>query len=146
MQYKILNIYEEDYGCEGVPEGQEPMCRVQIQDEKGTEQWISIADRVLREGRRFHRKEGGNLMQYQVEAQRIYYADPSGTVLAEITFPEVEPGVYCIDHTVVDDSLRGQGIAGQLVQMAVEQIQAKHGTVTATCSYAKHWLEKHAVS
>ena len=36
-------------------------------------------------------------MQYQVEAQRIYYADPSGTVLAEITFPEVEPGVYCID-------------------------------------------------
>ena len=69
-------------------------------------------------------------MQYQVEAQRIYYADPSGTVLAEITFPEV----------------RGQGIAGQLVQMAVEQIQAKHGTVTATCSYAKHWLEKHAVS
>ena len=43
-------------------------------------------------------------MQYQVEAQRIYYADPSGTVLAEITFPEVEPGVYCIDHTVVDDS------------------------------------------
>ena len=49
MQYKILNIYEEDYGCEGVPEGQEPMCRVQIQDEKGTEQWISIADRVLRE-------------------------------------------------------------------------------------------------
>ena len=25
------------------------MCRVQIQDEKGTEQWISIADRVLRE-------------------------------------------------------------------------------------------------
>lgn len=85
-------------------------------------------------------------MQYQVEAQRIYYADPSGTVLAEITFPEVEPGVYCIDHTVVDDSLQGQGIAGQLVQMAVEQIQAKHGTVTATCSYAKHWLEKHAVS
>ena len=64
-------------------------------------------------------------MQYQVEAQRIYYADPSGAVLAEITFPEVEPGVYCIDHTVVDDSLRGQGIAGQLVQMAVEQIQAK---------------------
>ena len=49
MQYKILNSYEEDYGCEGVPEGQEPMCRVQIQDEKGTEQWISIADRVLRE-------------------------------------------------------------------------------------------------
>ena len=32
MQYKILNIYEEDYGCEGVPEGQEPMCRVQIQE------------------------------------------------------------------------------------------------------------------
>ena len=51
-----------------------------------------------------------------------------------------------ITNVAVKKELRGQGIAGQLVQMAVEQIQAKHGTVTATCSYAKHWLEKHAVS
>ena len=42
----------------------------------------------------------------------------------------------------VDDSLRGMGIAGELVSRAVQQIQANGKQVTATCSYAAHWLEK----
>ena len=44
---------------------------------------------------------------------RIYGTDENGKVLAEITFPRTEPGVYTIEHTIVDDSLRGQGIAGR---------------------------------
>lgn len=35
MKYKILKIYNDDYGCEGIPEGHEPMCSVLIQDSKG---------------------------------------------------------------------------------------------------------------
>ena len=61
--------------------------------------------------------------------------------MAEITFPETEAGVCCIDHTFVDDSLRGMGIAGELVSRAVQQIQANGKQVTATCSYAAHWLD-----
>ena len=45
---------------------------------------------------------------------------------------------------IVDDSLRGQGVAGTLMELAVQAIQEQGGTVTATCSYAQHWLEKHA--
>lgn len=81
-------------------------------------------------------------MDYRFEKERIYANAPDGSLVAEITFPEVEKGVYCIDHTFVDDSLRGQGIAGKLVGMAVEEIGKRAGKVTATCSYAKHWLEK----
>lgn len=85
-------------------------------------------------------------MEYIIENEKVYRKDENGRVIAEITFPVVseEKGlkVFCIDHTFVDDSLRGQGVAGELVQLAVHKIQEQQGKITATCSYAKHWLEK----
>ena len=78
-------------------------------------------------------------MEYQSEPYRIFCTDDAGKCVAEITFPETEAGVCCIDHTFVDDSLRGMGIAGELVSRAVQQIQANGKQVTATCSYAAHW-------
>ena len=81
-------------------------------------------------------------MKFIHEPNRIYGTDENGNVLAEITFPRTEPGVYTIDHTIVDSSLQGQGIAGKLVQMAVEDIRSQGGEVQATCSYAVKWLEK----
>lgn len=81
-------------------------------------------------------------MKYIFEPNRISYQDDD-KLLAEITFPETQKGVFCIDHTFVDSSLRGQGIASKLVEMAIQEIQKQNGTVTATCSYAKKWLDKH---
>lgn len=80
-------------------------------------------------------------MDFIKEETRIYLNNENGEMIAEITFPK-DGDVYCINHTYVDDSLRGQGIAGKLVEMAVRQIKSKGGKVTATCSYAAHWLEK----
>ena len=76
------------------------------------------------------------------EGNRIYMTDESGSMIAEITFPETADGVYTIDHTFVDESLRGQGIASKLVQAAVDEIEKRGGKVEATCSYAVRWLEK----
>lgn len=81
-------------------------------------------------------------MNYITEANRIYSTDEKGKVIAEITFPEVSKGVFEIDHTFVDDSLRGQGIAAKLVELAVSEIEKRGGKVTASCSYARHYLEK----
>lgn len=83
-------------------------------------------------------------MKFIHEQNRIYGIDENGKVLAEITFPRTEPGVYTIEHTIVDDSLRGQGIAGKLVQAAIEDIKGNGGEVRATCSYAVEWMKKHA--
>ncbi len=49
MKYRILKIYDDDYGCEGVPEGQEPMCSVLTEDEKKVERWIKLSDSYLTE-------------------------------------------------------------------------------------------------
>lgn len=81
-------------------------------------------------------------MKYTFEPNRIFYQD-GDKLLAEITFPETQKGVFCINHTFVDSSLRGQGIASKLVEMAIQEIQKQNGTVTATCSYAQKWLDKH---
>lgn len=81
-------------------------------------------------------------MEYKIENNRIYCQNEENELIAEITFPEIEDGVFCINHTFVDNSLRGQGVAGQLVKLAVEKIQERGGKVTATCSYAQHWLVK----
>lgn len=81
-------------------------------------------------------------MTYKFEKNRIYSEDDNGKLVAEVTFPETESGVFTIDHTFVDDSLRGQGIANELVSLAVKQIKERGGVVKATCSYAMHWLEK----
>lgn len=81
-------------------------------------------------------------MDFIIEQNRVYAEDEQGKLLAEITFPQVEDGVYNIEHTFVDDSLRGQGVAGKLMELAVDEIEKKKGKIAADCSYAKHWLEK----
>ena len=82
-------------------------------------------------------------MEYIRLPHSIKSKDENGRILVEITFPETSPGVYTIDHTYVNDDLRGQGIAGELVQMAVDQIREQGGEVRATCSYASGWLKNH---
>lgn len=81
-------------------------------------------------------------MEYQYETGRIFARNEAGDVIAEITFP-AEDGVATIDHTFVDSSLRGRGVAGELMRRAVEQIRKDGLAIAATCSYAVAWLEKH---
>ena len=49
MRYKVIDIYDEDYGCEGVPEDSEPMCIVVLCDDSGNEKQIKLSDNYLRE-------------------------------------------------------------------------------------------------
>ena len=81
-------------------------------------------------------------MDFITEKDRIYATDPSGNVIAEVTFPS-EDGVSTIDHTFVDPSLRGEGIAGKLVKLAADKILAEGTKIAATCSYAVAWFKRH---
>ena len=81
-------------------------------------------------------------MDFITEQARIYLPDASGRSIADITFP-VKDGIATIDHTYVDESLRGQGVAGKLIQAAVDKIQTDGNKIAATCPYAVIWLKKH---
>ena len=82
------------------------------------------------------------MQPFVIEENRIYY-EKDGVLLAEVTFPACGTGCVNINHTFVSDSLRGQGIAGQLLQLCAEQLQNSGRRAKATCSYAKAWFEKH---
>ena len=81
-------------------------------------------------------------MEFQHERERIFALDEQGKLVAEVTFP-VSEGVADIDHTFVDQSLRGQGVAGQLLDAAVRQIRMEGLRAKATCSYAAQWFKEH---
>ena len=80
-------------------------------------------------------------MHFITEENRIICIEDEKQV-GEVCFPETEKGVYDINHTFVDSSLQGKGIAAQLVALAIEEIKRKGGKITASCSYAKRYMEK----
>lgn len=86
-------------------------------------------------------------MELIYENERIYSVDDSGKVIAEITFPknDKDPSqrTAVIDHTFVDESLRGQGAAGKLVKAAADKLTQEGYKISVTCSYAARWFEKH---
>ncbi|MFR6184392.1 MAG: hypothetical protein ACLUJG_01625 [Lawsonibacter sp.] len=51
-------------------------------------------------------------MELQFEPTRVYGLDGGGRLVAEITFPCTQPGIYTIDHTFVDPSSPGAGDGG----------------------------------
>lgn len=85
----------------------------------------------------------GSTMEFQYEKERIFACDEAGKVIAEITFP-VSQGVADINHTFVDGSLRGQGVAAMLTEAAVASIRAQGLRLRTSCSYADKWLSEHS--
>ncbi len=68
-----------------------------------------------------------------------------GRTVGEVTFAETESGVFDINHTFVDHSMQGKGIAARLVRLAVKEINLRGGDITASCSYAKKYIEKNGL-
>ncbi len=82
-------------------------------------------------------------MEFQQGPDRIFLTDGEGRLTAEITFHPDPGGAMVLDHTFVDGSLRGQGVAGKLVEAAVARLKAEGHPIAATCSYAVKWLAEH---
>ena len=49
MKFTILEIYEEDHGCEGLMPNEELMDMVFVRDPDGRERWLRIPDRIGQE-------------------------------------------------------------------------------------------------
>ena len=62
--------------------------------------------------------------------------DENGRVIAEITYATTSnPNVVLADHTFVDSSLRGQGVAGKLLDVLVKDMVDQNKKIKASCSY-----------
>ena len=81
-------------------------------------------------------------MEYVYEKNRIYLKNENKEILAEVTFPNIDENTVEINHTFVDSSLRGKGIANELLVNLVNYIKTNNLKCIPTCSYAKAWFEK----
>ena len=61
--------------------------------------------------------------------------------ILEYTRPESGP--VDLRHTVVLPAFRGQGLAGQLVQGAFDELRRSGERAVASCSYVQSWLPEH---
>jgi predicted GNAT family acetyltransferase len=82
-------------------------------------------------------------MDFKYENDRIYMENEKGECLAEVTFPEVSQNKVNVNHTYVDRSLRGQGVADKLMTALAKDLKKNNKKAVATCSYAVDWFEKH---
>lgn len=82
-------------------------------------------------------------MTFQNKGNCIFALDGCGNTIAEVTFPFVSENTVCIDHTFVDDSLRGQGVASKLLYAVADELRAKNLKARLTCSYAIKWFKEH---
>ena len=80
---------------------------------------------------------------FQYEKDRIFQLDEEGKLIAEVTFPSQDAHSALLDHTFVDASLRGQGIAGKLMQAVGNRIRSQGKKLYCTCSYATKWFDTH---
>ena len=82
-------------------------------------------------------------MDFKRGKNSIYIDDNNGNILAEVTFPIVRENIVSINKTYVSPTLRGQGVAGKIMEEAVKTIEKNAWKVKIECSYAKNWFEMH---
>lgn len=84
-------------------------------------------------------------MDFKRNENQIALYSETGALLAEVTFPYTDESRIAVevDHTFVDASLRGQGIAGKLMIELADELKKRGLKAVPTCSYAVHWFEKH---
>lgn len=83
------------------------------------------------------------MTDFQYEHGRIFATDAAGNMVAEVLFPDITPGMADIRHTFVDESLRGRGIAGKLMEAVAAQLRREHKRAVLTCPYAIRWFREH---
>ncbi len=84
-----------------------------------------------------------NIRQEESGSKGSFYLEVEGSRKAEMTYSVAGSERIIIDHTDVDDSLRGQGVGLMLVEYAVEYVRKKGIKLLPLCPFTKATLLKH---
>ena len=55
----------------------------------------------------------------------------------------VQPGILSLDHTEVDKALAGQGVASEMTEKVLMEIELRGLKVIPACSYIEKYINKH---
>ena len=54
-----------------------------------------------------------------------------------------EEDVLTVEHTIVEESMRGQGIAGKLAITTYQWAKSHHYKIASHCPYMDIWMKRH---
>lgn len=76
------------------------------------------------------------------DGRGAFFVERGGARLAEMTYSRAAPDLVIIDHTEVNEALRGLGVARRLLDTAIAWARETKTRVIATCPYAKSQFDK----
>ena len=79
----------------------------------------------------------------EAQSKGSFFIENEGKVLAEMTFSKAGAERIIIDHTEVDESLRGKGAGLKLLESAVNYVRKRNIKLLPLCPFAKATLQKH---
>lgn len=72
----------------------------------------------------------------------MVYINEGGNNLAEMTWVKGGDGYIIVDHTMVDDSLKGQGAGRKLLNHIVELARDRHLKIMPICPFVAATFKK----
>ena len=82
------------------------------------------------------------VLHNQNEKKGVFYVEVDGARKAEMSYTWAGPTKMIIDHTEVDNSLRGKKVGYLLVEKAVEFVRAKGIKILPLCPFAEYVMNK----
>lgn len=83
-----------------------------------------------------------NINHKEQDSKGSFFVGEEKHKKAEMTYSWAGDDRIIIDHTEVDDSLRGQGVGKKLVKAAVEFARKKNISIIPLCPFAKATFDK----
>lgn len=85
-------------------------------------------------------------MKFEITGNEVLGISENGKKVASVSFEKTGDGIYNIYHTYVDESMRGKGVASDMIEYTVKHLKSIGAVkVHATCSFAQCWLEKNKI-
>ncbi|WP_294833844.1 GNAT family N-acetyltransferase [uncultured Gilliamella sp.] len=81
-------------------------------------------------------------LHYLEDKNRFYVCDENDNQVGEMTFTRIGQNKATINHTYIEPSYRGQGIADKLLDRVVEKLQQEQREIIPICSFAAKKLAK----
>lgn len=83
-----------------------------------------------------------NIQLEEIGSKAAAFYEQDGKRLAEMTYSKAGDSLIIIDHTEVDESLRGKGLGRKLLDKIVEMLRIQDIKAMPLCPYAKSVFDK----
>ncbi len=83
-----------------------------------------------------------NVLQRKDGTKGSFYIEENGKQLGEMTYSLGGPSLMIIDHTEVEDALKGKNAGYQMLQKATEYARANDLKIFPLCPFVKSVFDK----